>query len=247
MNGAISDNEAFLNDLLKLLERLDLGGVICGIAVPSIYLFQFSSRLVDNPFLLGSQDVSAREDNGPFTGEISAKMLTEFDCSFSIVGHSERRENFLESNEDIAKKATQLLQYGITPVVCVGENSVLRKNGDAVAFVAGQIDELSSFLSKELLGKCKFAYEPIWAIGTGKTALTSDVREMHTTIRRSLIKNIGEDSGLQIPILYGGSVNADNVLEIMSEECVDGVLVGGASVRMDSFGDLLEKAVNRLH
>jgi triosephosphate isomerase len=247
MNGAISDNESFLNDFLKLLEKLDLGGLICGIAVPSVYLFQFSSRLVDNPFLLGSQDVSAMEGYGPFTGEISAKMLAEFDCSFSIIGHSERREKFLESNEVIAKKATQLLKYGITPVVCVGENSVLRKSGEADSFVAGQINELSSFLSKELLVKCQFAYEPIWAIGTGKIALTSDVREMHNTIRRSLVKNIGEDSGLQIPILYGGSVNADNVLGIMSEECVDGVLVGGASIRMDSFGDLLDKAVNRLH
>ena len=247
MNGAISDNESFLNDLLKLLERLDTGGLVCGIAVPSLYLFQFSSRLLDNSFLLGAQDVSAREDNGPFTGEVSAKMLAEFDCSFSIVGHSERRENFLESNEDIAKKATQLLKHGITPVVCVGENLVLRKNGDADAFVAGQIDELSSFLSKELLVKCKFAYEPIWAIGTGTTALTSDVREMHNLIRPSLIKNIGDEYGLRIPILYGGSINADNVLGIMSEECVDGVLIGGASIRMDSFGDLLEKAVNRLH
>ena len=239
MNGAISDNETFLNNLLKLLERLNLGGLVFGIAVPSVYLFQFSSQLVDNPFLLGAQDVSARADNGPFTGEISAKMLAEFDCSFSIVGHSERRENFSESNEVIAKKVTQLLKYGINPIVCVGENSALRKSGDADAFVAGQIDELSSFLSKELLGKCKFAYEPIWAIGTGKTARPTEAAEMHDFMRTKLESIFNLEVADSTSLLYGGSCSPQNAKDLFACSNIDGGLIGGASLKAESFGEII--------
>ena len=246
MHGSVQSNEVFLEKLLSTLEDLNLSELSCGIAIPAIYLFQFSSRLDNAPFYLGAQNVGQWEKFGAYTGETSAKMLAEFDCTFSIVGHSERRKYFEETNEVIAKKASNLLESGIVPLVCVGEGNLERENGSAVHFVKNQIEEIVSFLGAESIKKCNFAYEPIWAIGTGRVAKESDIKEMHGAIRTLLVELIGKASARNISLLYGGSVSSENVLSIVDQENVDGVLVGGASVTMETFGKLLKNlAVSR--
>ena len=247
MHGSVQSNEIFLENLLSTLEDLNTSNFFCGIAMPAIYLFQFSSRLDSAPFCIGAQNVAQWENPGAFTGEINAKMLAEFDCKFSIVGHSERRKYFGETEEIVAKKASNLLESGIIPLVCVGEGQQERENGSAVPFVKNQIEELASFLGSERITKCNFAYEPIWAIGTGKVAKESDIGEMHGAIRTFLRGITSEDSAQDISLLYGGSVNSENVLSIVNQENVDGILVGGASVSMETFGTLLKNLATRRH
>ena len=239
MHGSVQTNEIFLEKLLSTLEDLNSANFFCGIALPAVYLFQFSSRLDNAPFCIGAQNVSQWEEAGAFTGEINARMLAEFDCKFSIVGHSERRKYFGETNEIVARKASSLLESGISPLICVGEGQQEREDGLAVQFVKNQIDEIASFLGSEQIKHCNFAYEPIWAIGTGKVARESDIAEMHVAARALLVKMVGEAPAQNISILYGGSVSAENVLSIANQENVDGILVGGASVSMETFGKLL--------
>ena len=245
MHGSVQTNEIFLEKLLSTLEDLNSANFFCGIALPAVYLFQFSSRLDNAPFCIGAQNVSQWEEAGAFTGEINARMLAEFDCKFSIVGHSERRKYFGETNEIVARKASSLLESGISPLICVGEGQQEREDGLAVQFVKNQIDEIASFLGSEQIQNCNFAYEPIWAIGTGKVARESDIAEMHVAARALLVKMVGEAPAQNISILYGGSVSAENVLSIANQENVDGILVGGASVSMETFGKLLEKLAGR--
>ncbi|MDA9689780.1 triose-phosphate isomerase [Betaproteobacteria bacterium] len=245
MHGSLQSNEIFLEKLLSTLEDLNSADFFCGIALPAIYLFQFSSRLDNAPFFIGAQNVAQWEEPGAFTGEINAMMLAEFDCKFSIVGHSERRKYFGETDKLVAKKASNLLKSGIIPLVCVGEGQQEREKGSAIHFVKNQIDEIASCLGSDLLKKCNFAYEPIWAIGTGNVAKESDIVEMHGAVKELLVQIMGEVPAQNISLLYGGSVNAENVLSIVDQENVDGILVGGASVSMETFGKLLEKLAGR--
>ena len=246
MHGSVQGNEIFLEKLLSTLEDINSADFFCGIAIPATYLFQFSSRLGNAPFCIGAQNVAQWEESGAFTGEINASMLAEFDCKFSIVGHSERRKYFGETDEIVAKKASNLLKSGIIPLVCVGEGQQERDNGSAVHFVKKQIEEITSFLGSERIQKCNFAYEPVWAIGTGKVAKESDIKEMHGAIRTFLEQATSKSSAEDISLLYGGSVNSENVLSIIDQENVDGILVGGASVSMETFGKLLEKLPGRM-
>jgi len=245
MHGSVQGNEIFLEKLLSTLEDLSSTHFFCGIAMPAIYLFQFSSRLDTAPFCIGAQNVSQWEESGAFTGEINARMLAEFDCKFSIVGHSERRKYFGETNEIVARKACSLLESGIAPLICIGEGRQEREDGLAVQFVKNQIEEIASFLGSDLLEKCSFAYEPIWAIGTGNVARESDIEEMHGAIRTFLEGCTSQISAHNIAVLYGGSVNFENALSIVEQKNVDGILVGGASVSMETFGKLLEKLAGR--
>ena len=213
--------------------------------MPAIYLFQFSSRLDNAPFCIGAQNVAQWEESGAFTGEINAKMLAEFDCKFSIVGHSERRKYFGETDEIVARKASNLLESGITPLVCVGEGQQEKGKWVGSSFCKKSNRRNSFVFRFGTNTKCNFAYEPIWAIGTGKVAKESDIAEMHGAVRELLVKIMGEVPAQNISLLYGGSVNAENVLSIVDQENVDGILVGGASVSMETFGKLLEKLAGR--
>tara|TARA_B100000963_G_C22579129_1_gene649982 strand:+ start:513 stop:1256 length:744 start_codon:yes stop_codon:yes gene_type:complete len=240
MHGSVQNNEVFLEELLSTMEDISSGDYECGIAIPSIYLFQFSSRSDIGSFHLGAQNVAQWRDFGAYTGEINAKMLLEFDCKFSIVGHSERRKYFGETNEIVATKANHLLDCGIVPLVCVGEDQQERENDAAVEFVTQQVEQICSLIGPEKIKKCIFAYEPIWAIGSGKVAAESDIKEMHEVLRNFLESFIDENAAHDIPLLYGGSVSDKNVISIVQTENVDGVLVGGASVSMETFGKLLQ-------
>jgi triosephosphate isomerase len=243
MNGGLQYNEYFLEKLLFNLESpLKANSFFCGLAVPNLYLFQFSNRLLDSDLHLGIQDVSSEDQHGAFTGDVSAKMLNEFDCSFAIIGHSERRNKYNESDDNLVNKARVSIKNNILPIICVGESLKDRENGNADIVIRKQVKHFTSGLTIEDLTKCIFAYEPLWAIGTGKNAQPTDVETMHKVIRFECAQVLGADSVKHIKILYGGSVKADNAEQYFHQPGIDGALVGGASLDASEFCKIIEKA-----
>lgn len=245
MNGRLVHNENYLEKLLSKTEHLIMDkSFFCGLAVPNLYLFQFSNRLLDSGLFVGIQDVSSEDDDGAFTGDISAEMFTEFDCSFSIIGHSERRVKYNESDVNLVNKAKASIKNNILPIICVGETKKDREQGNAIKTISSQIQNFTSGLSNMELSRCVFAYEPLWAIGSGKNAQPSDAETMHNLIRSECVKVLGEDFVEKIKILYGGSVCADNAEQYFLQPGIDGALVGGASLEASEFYRIIEKAVD---
>lgn len=202
------------------------------IAPPSIYLSEFSSAIRDYPKLfLAAQNCSDKK-NGAYTGEISAAMLSSMGITFCIVGHSERREYFGEQDVDVNAKVKALLAEGLQPIVCIGESLNEREEDRFKAVVCQQIEGALKGLSKAESSKIIWAYEPIWAIGTGKTASSEQAQEIHAIIKDHL-NTIGMDN--QVPILYGGSCKPDNAKELFACPDVDGGLIGGASLVAEDF------------
>lgn len=226
---------------VKFLEEVkdvaDLDIVLCA---PFTALYPLKNVLEESIVHLGAQNM-AWADQGAYTGEISAQMLLDVACTYVILGHSERRELFGETDEEINKKVRKALAVGLTPMVCCGENLNLREEGKAVERVQGQVSRALEGLSTDDLGKIIVAYEPIWAIGTGKTASSKDAQEMCASIRSTLTSLMGP-AAEKVPILYGGSVKADNIAELMTEPDVDGALVGGASLDPAGFAKLIINA-----
>jgi triosephosphate isomerase len=190
-------------------------------------------------YSVSAQNCSDKK-SGAFTGEVSAEMLKSMDVPYCIIGHSERREYFGESNKVLAEKVNICLATGITPIFCCGEALQIREEGSQNSFVESQLRESLFHLSGQDLLKIVIAYEPIWAIGTGKTASTAQAQEMHAHIRSVLKKQFGESVAMGIPILYGGSVKANNAREIFASEDVDGGLVGGASLNVAEFTEIIK-------
>lgn len=188
----------------------------------------------------GAQDVS-EHDNGAYTGDISAAMLEKLGCTWVVVGHSERREYHGETNEQVAAKAKKALEHGITPIVCVGEPLEVREAGDHLDFVVKQTRESLAGVDAS---KVVIAYEPVWAIGTGKVASAADAQEVCHGIRELVRELAGDDAAEQVRILYGGSVKTDTVAEIVGQPDVDGGLVGGASLDGQDFAKLAAAAAN---
>jgi triosephosphate isomerase (TIM) len=190
-------------------------------------------------YSVSAQNCSDKK-SGAFTGEVSAEMLKSMEVPFCIIGHSERREYFGESNKLLTEKVNICLATGITPIFCCGEALQIREEGSQNVFVENQLRESLFHLTGQDLQKIVIAYEPIWAIGTGKTASTAQAQEMHAHIRSVLKKQFGEPVALGISILYGGSVKANNAREIFASEDVDGGLVGGASLNASEFTDIIK-------
>lgn len=188
----------------------------------------------------GAQDVS-EHDNGAYTGDISASMLERLGCSWVVVGHSERREYHGETNEQVAAKAKKAQEHGITPIVCVGESLEVREAGEHVSYVVTQARESLAGVD---LTNAVIAYEPVWAIGTGKVASAEDAQEVCHGIRELVRELAGDEAADAIRILYGGSVKADTVAEIVTQPDVDGGLVGGASLDGQDFAKLAAAAAN---
>ncbi|AFQ46303.1 triose-phosphate isomerase [Desulfosporosinus meridiei] len=226
---------------IKFLEEVkdvtDLDVVLCA---PFTALHALKNELEESIVHLGAQNMAWAEE-GAYTGEISARMLLDVACTYVILGHSERREMFGETDQDIAKKVQQALAVGLTPIFCCGENLKLREEGKAAEWVKNQVASALSGISKDDLLRIIVAYEPIWAIGTGKTASSQDAQEMCANIRATLTELMGSASE-NVPILYGGSVKAENIGELMQEPDVDGALVGGASLDPLSFAKLIKNA-----
>ncbi|WP_068634797.1 triose-phosphate isomerase [Thauera butanivorans] len=224
MNGSLAANEA----LLAALQPVP--GVDVALCVPYPYLAQLQRR--PSGFELGAQDVSEFAA-GAYTGEVSAAMLTDFGCRYVIVGHSERRALFGEDDLTVARKASSALSAGLVPIVCVGETLDEREAGEVTAVITRQLAAVADLLGQEGLSRLVLAYEPVWAIGTGRSATAEQAEEAHAAMRGWLAGQ-GVDAGV-IRILYGGSVKPDNAAELFAMPNVDGGLIGGASLVADDF------------
>lgn len=191
------------------------------------------------PFALGAQNVYF-EESGAFTGETAPNMLEAVGATYCIIGHSERRGYFGETNEDVNRKVRALLGGGLYAVACVGESLAVRDEGSAEEFVCAQVRAAFAGLEPEEAGKCVVAYEPIWAIGTGRTATPEQAQDMCAAIRATLADMFGAETADQMRILYGGSMNVGNVEQLLAQPDIDGGLVGGASLKADQFVQLVK-------
>lgn len=234
MNLTYQQGEKLLDDVLAADIKLDSHQHVI-FAVPFPYLVMAGSQ-VSEEF---NYDISAQncysKKSGAYTGEVSTEMLQSINIKYCVIGHSERREYFHESNQELAEKLDRCLEYNITPIFCCGEPLNIREAGTQNEFVATQLKESLFHLSAEQLQKIIIAYEPIWAIGTGKTATTEQAQEMHAYLRSVLAAQYEKNIADEISILYGGSVKANNAKELFSCPDVDGGLVGGASLIATDF------------
>lgn len=196
----------------------------------------------DSNIKLGAQNMYW-ENSGAFTGEVSAVMLKDVGASYVIIGHSERRQYFGETNETVNKKIKAALENGLTPIVCVGENLDERESDKTFDVISSQCKESLDGFSAEEMKKMIIAYEPVWAIGTGKTATPDQAQEVHKFIRGLLTELHNEDVAATVPIQYGGSVKPDNIKDLIVQEDIDGALVGGASLKRESFVDIVKGAI----
>lgn len=228
MNASIQSNASLLGALLDAVPHSNSVELV--VCVPFPYLAQVQSVLSGSCIQWGAQDLSS-QPQGAFTGEVSAAMLQDFGCKWVLVGHSERRQRHAESNEEVARKVVQALNAGITPVFCVGETDAQHEAGQTQSVVLAQLQPLLD-LGLELLSKVVIAYEPVWAIGTGKSATPQQAQRVHAYIR-SLLKQAG--AAEQVHVLYGGSVNAANAKELFAMADIDGALVGGAALNAEEF------------
>lgn len=231
MNGRLESNAALLGALVTGLDSSSSTEVL--VCPPAVYLQQASEVLQGSAVMLGAQNIHT-EEAGAFTGETSAAMLRDFGCSHVIIGHSERRELFRESDEFIAAKFAAAQAQGIQPVLCVGESREQREAGETEAVVLKQLQVVLDHVGIQAFADAVVAYEPVWAIGTGLTASPEQAQEVHALIRQTLAGNSAEVAE-GIRILYGGSVKADNASELFAQPDIDGGLVGGASLVAEDF------------
>lgn len=209
---------------------------------PFTHLFAVSGILKNTPFHTGAQNCST-EKSGAYTGEISADMLVSVGAGFVLVGHSERRQLFGENGEVLSKKMSTALEAGLQAIYCFGETLEERENLIHISTITSQLEILKN-LSPETWHKITLAYEPVWAIGTGKTATTEQAQEIHAMVRKWISENISQAQAEQTRILYGGSVKPDNAAELLSQPDIDGALVGGASLDANSFSTIVQAAIS---
>ena len=239
MNKTVREAQDYTAALMP--RAADVEEVDVAVFAPFTCLSEVARMAIDSAVIAGAQNLYF-EDSGPFTGEISAPMLLDVEARAVIVGHSERRELFGEDDEMVARKAAKAIEVGLLPVVCVGETKEERDAGDMWQKVSGQVRRVMEELDNLGGDSLVFAYEPIWAIGTGETATPEDAQDAIRRIRDLLRELEGDDFADEVRILYGGSVKPDNAAEIMAQRDVDGALVGGASLEVESFMELVEAA-----
>ena len=232
MNGLRGDAEALARAIASRSSGVDGREVL--LAPPFTALEAVARGLGDSPVKLGAQNLHW-EPKGAFTGEVSAAMLADAGCSHVILGHSERRQFFGETDADVAKKIGAAHQASLVPIVCVGESLAEREADRTLDVVGSQLRGGLAGLAAGDIGGLVVAYEPVWAIGTGKVASPAQAQEVHAFIRQTLAELADEAAASRCRILYGGSVKPDNVDELMAEADIDGALVGGASLDADSF------------
>jgi triosephosphate isomerase len=201
---------------------------------PSVYLSPVAEAVKGTKLAVGGQNMY-HEASGAFTGEVSAAMLLDVGAKYVILGHSERRHIFKESDADVNKKTLAALAAGLTPIVCVGELLEEREAGKTAAVIKSQFTGSLAGVTAEQIEKSVIAYEPVWAIGTGKVATPEQAEEVHADLRTLLAKQYNESVAAKVRILYGGSVKASNASELLGQPNIDGALVGGASLKVDEF------------
>lgn len=238
MNLTLQQGEELLDTLLSKTYSLS-GSRQVVFAVPAPYLAMAQAKVKDVQHVFIAAQNCYSKKSGAYTGEVSVEMLTSLGVDHVVLGHSERREYFAESNKFLADKVDIALEYRITPIFCCGEPLGIREAGTQNEYVAKQLEESLFHLDEEAIQKAVIAYEPIWAIGTGKTATSAQAQEMHAYLRQVFASKYGEAVAGNISILYGGSVKAANANEIFGQPDVDGGLVGGASLIADEFAAII--------
>ncbi len=240
MNKTVAESLDLVRGLkIELANIKEVDIVICP---PFTALSEVSKAILDSNIRLGAQNMS-EHNVGAYTGGIAAVMLKEFSVRYVILGHSERRQYQKESNELIAKKAAAVHAASLKPIVCVGESLAEREGGKTNQVLETQVRGSLGGLSKDQITESILAYEPVWAIGTGKTATTAQAQEAHEFIRRLLASMFDENVARRVRIQYGGSVKPSNARELMSQPDVDGALVGGASLEARSFADIIKNSI----
>lgn len=238
MNTTVSEGVHLVNELLATYK--DYSRARLAVAVPFTHLSEIGKLVNGTSIELAAQNMNENE-KGAFTGEISASMLKELGVKLVIIGHSERRHIFGETDETIAKKVKAVLDNGFECILCVGETKEERESGNLESVIERQVMSALKQLSKDEMKRVIIAYEPVWAIGTGLTASKEDAENVHKYIRSLVEKQFGKDSAEAIVIQYGGSVNGDNAAELLSMEDIDGALVGGASLTYNKFSAIIDK------
>jgi triosephosphate isomerase len=237
MNKTLSEATAFLEEVSNLIPKQDvIDTVVCA---PALFLDQLVQAAKGTDVKIGAQNMHF-EESGAFTGEISPIALADLGVSYVILGHSERREMFNETDEAVNRKAHAAFAHQLTPIVCCGETLEQREAGETNDFVGSQIEKGLAGLSNDQLKQAVIAYEPIWAIGTGKSSSAQDANEVCAHIRSVVADKFSNEAAAAIRIQYGGSVKPENIKEYMAQPDIDGALVGGASLKSDSFLQLLE-------
>ncbi len=240
LNKTISEAVELTSELKDLVA--DSTNIAIVVAPPFTALYAVNQVIKDSNIALAAQDVYW-EDSGAFTGEVSTPMLKDAGCDYVIVGHSERRQFFNETNTCVNQKVKAVLSHGLKPIICVGEQLDDREAGQMETVIEDHISGSVANLSADMFLSCIIAYEPVWAIGTGKTATPEQAQEVHNYIR-SLLKEIySHEVASQVRIQYGGSVKPENAAELMAQPDVDGALVGGASLEAESFAQIVKSAI----
>jgi triosephosphate isomerase len=231
MYGRLARNQELLNAILAGVR--DMNKADYGVCVPYPYLAQAQSLLQDSNVAWGAQNLSPQEE-GAFTGEVAPGMLLDFGCQYAIIGHSERRGLFHDSNEIVSAKFDAAIKAGIKPILCVGETLVERESDITEQVVATQLDAILNRAGAQALSNAVIAYEPVWAIGTGKTATPQQAQAVHALIRQRVAQH-NSQVAQSLCILYGGSVKAANAVELFGMRDIDGGLIGGASLVAEEF------------
>jgi len=240
MNKDIGETAALINELKSRLQVIP-GTVEVVICPPFTSLTVASQLMKGSPLKLGAQNLHY-EDEGAYTGEISGRMLKSVGCEYVIVGHSERRSYFQETDEVVNRKARKALSHGLKPIICVGETLDERERGLTEVVVGRQVRGALDGLSRDGASRIVIAYEPVWAIGTGRNATAAQAQEVHVFIRGILSRLYDQTLAQQTTIQYGGSVKAENASNLLAQPDVDGALVGGASLRAEEFARIIAAA-----
>ncbi len=234
MNKVFAEAETLITEIADALDEVELINTEVVLCPPSIYLEMTTDVAEEANFMVGAQNVYP-EDSGAFTGEISPLMLKALKVDYCIVGHSERRKYFGESNEFLLRKVDALLKHGIRPIFCCGELLPEREAGQHFDVVKKQVEESLFHLGAEAFARIVIAYEPVWAIGTGVTASKEQAQEMHAYIRQLVAEKYNAKTAENTTILYGGSCNGKNAMELFAQPDVDGGLIGGACLKAEEF------------
>jgi triosephosphate isomerase (TIM) len=239
MNKTLAEATVLVDELLTLTAGEVKNDALVILCTPFPYLLKVKDQVGKSKLLVGAQNCSEHE-SGAYTGETSTSMLKSMGIPYVIIGHSERRQYFGENGPLLAKKVDRALVSGLTPIFCNGEPLEIREKGTHEALVKQQTEESLFHLSAADIQKVVIAYEPVWAIGTGKTATSQQAQDMHAVIRGHIASKYGKEVAESISILYGGSVKPDNAKELFSCKDVDGGLVGGASLKAKDFVDIIK-------
>lgn len=235
----IAERDCYLKSFEKDFKKMPANENEIVLCPPAVHLEKFSEMLKMKNVFVGAQNIFW-EERGSYTGEISSLMVKNIGCKYVILGHSERRKYFAESNENINSKIKSALKDGLVPIVCIGETREERENGDMVGVIVGQITESLEGIPVSKISEVVFAYEPVWAVGSDVTATSDEILEVRITIKKSIVEKYGTSLAEKLRILYGGSVNSKNIIQVCVDPKMDGVLVGRESLASGEFLKIVE-------